>query len=728
MRSCKTFHDDEAVLFDLETRSAADLKAIGGRAYARHPSTRILTLVARIDGVNHCWVPSTLWPGAMPPRIDTVTVPKAYGDPGPVQVYVQPELPQPIVDAVEQDRVFVAHNCMGFDAHVWTQKIHPVPRRWYDTIYAARTAGLPGKLAQIGQRLLGVGKDEGRAILKRVMRDNGKPPPMGYMRPILRYNLCDVLLLKRLFELTAGQDSEDGLLEVHEAINDRGIYFDSELARQIYNLSREAIARATEEIARLTEGTLGKDNIRSIPQVTRWLLGQGVKLPDLRKETVARFLENPEDFADEEDGNAPAVSPVVFSVLRLRQAAMRITGPKLDRAMQAVEADHRLRDLLVYHGAHTGRWTSQRVQVHNLPRGMAKLDVEAILARPLTYEVLQGAIEANRKYDPHATPDDILSTLIRPTLRATPGMVLLIMDYGAVECRGTGWVAGEQRLLVVFWKGGDVYIDMATMIFGKPVTKEDKLERNVGKVTVLGAGYGLSAAKFGMYTANQGIDLAAAGVTPEQCIEKFRDAYPCIAGFPAVAIDGKVLRRNGLWHHLNDAALEAILDRKVIDSHHCRFGYDGGCLVIQLPSGRELVYRQARVEDRVPAYCALLGLPGKLKPTVVYHGPRGEAMLYGGKITENVVQAICRDLLADALIRLEAAGLPVLLHVHDEVVCEVPADRAEEALHRMAAIMSTPPAWAEGFPVKVEGFASERYFKSPSKGCAEVKYLNGMKV
>jgi len=363
------------------------------------------------------------------------------------------------------------------------------------------------------------------------------------------------------------------------------------------------------------------------------------------------------------------------------------------------------------------------VQVHNLPKGMAKLDVEGILTSPLTYDVLKDAVAANHKHHPHATPDDILSTLIRPTLRAAPDMRLLIMDYGAVECRGVGWVASEQRLLDVFRADGDVYLDMASMIFGRTVTKEDKLERNVGKVTVLGAGYGLSAAKFGLYTANQGIDLAAAGVTAEQCIERFRAAYPHIAGFPSGEIDSKVMRRNGLWHHLNDAALEAVRDRKVVGSHPCLFGYYGGCLIIRLPSGRELVYRQARVEDRVPAYCAFLGLRGKPRPTVVYNGPRGEAVLYGGKITENVVQAICRDLLADALVRLEEARLPVVLHVHDEAVCEVPADGAEELLHRMAAIMSTPPAWAEGFPVKVEGFACERYVKSPFKGCVEVKYL-----
>jgi DNA polymerase len=727
MRSCKSFHDSEAVLFDMETRSTADLRAVGGRAYARHPSTRVLTLVARVDGVNECWVPSTLWPGALPPKVEGVHVPRAYGDPGPVRVYVQPELPQAVADAARQGRVFVAHNCLSFDARVWAEKVRPVPQRWYDTMYAARAAGLPGKLNEIGERLLGVGKDEGARLLSRVTRDDGKPPPAGYILPILRYNLCDVLLLQRLFDATAGQDSEDDLLEVHEAINDRGVHFDSALARRICDLSRDAIGRAAAEISRLTDGRLHEGNIRSLPQMTRWLFEQGVKLPDLRRETVDRFLDRPEDFAGEE-GAGGAISPVVPAVLRLRQAALRITGPKLERALQSVDADHRLRGLLAYHGAHTGRWTSQRVQVHNLTKGLAKLDVEALLSAPLTYEALEGAVEACHKDDPWATPDDVLSTLIRPTLRAPPGSVLLICDYAAVECRGVAWAAGEQRLLDTFRADGDVYLDMAGMIFGRVVTKADKVERNVGKVTVLGAGYGLSAARFALSAANQGIDLAAAGTTPEQCIEQFRAAYPRIAGFPTGVVDGKVMRGGGLWHRYGDAALAAVQEKKVIEANRCLFGHDGGCLVIQLPSGRELVYRQARVEDRVPAYCALLGLPARAKPTVVYYGPKGEACLYGGKITENVVQAVCRDLLADALLRLEAEGLPVVLHVHDEAVCEVPAARAEEALHRMAAIMSTAPAWAEGFPVKVEGFACERYVKAPFKGCPEVKYLNGARA
>lgn len=727
MRSCKSFHDQEAVLFDLETRSACNLKTAGGRAYARHPSTRVLTLVVRIDGVNHCWVPSTLWPGGMPPVISSLSVPKEYGDPGPVQIYVQPELPQPVVDAIEQDRVFVAHNCLGFDAFVWSEKIRPVPRRWYDTLYAARVAGLPGNLDLIGERLMGIGKDEGGQLLGRVMHENGKPLPPGYIVPILRYNLCDVLMLQRLFDATAGQDSEDELLEVHESINDRGIYFDSALARRIFDLSREAIQRSVEEITRLTGGKLHGENIRSIPQVTDWLVEQGVRLPNLRKETVACFLDSPEDFAPEE-GVSGGISPAVLSVLRLRQAALRITGPKLERALEAVDADHRLRDLLVYHGSHTGRWTSHKVQVHNLTKGLAKLDIESLLARPLTYEAITSAIESNRKHYPHVTPDDVLSTLIRPTLRAAPGSILLICDYAAVECRGVAWVAGEQRLLDTFWADGDVYLDMASMIFGRTITKKDTTERNIGKVTVLGAGYSLSAAKFALYAANQGIDLAAAGVSPEQCIEQFRASYPRIAGHQVGVLDGKVMRRDGLWQHYHDAALEAVVKQTVIASNRCYFGFDAGCLVIQLPSGRELVYRQARVEERVPAYCALLGLPPRPKPTVIYNGPKGEASLYGGKISENVVQAICRDLLADAMLRLEAAGLPIVLHVHDEVVCEVLSSKAEETLQQMGKIMSTPPAWAAGFPVKVEGYACERYVKVPFKGSPEVKYLNGQKV
>ena len=141
----------------------------------------------------------------------------------------------------------------------------------------------------------------------------------------------------------------------------------------------------------------------------------------------------------------------------------------------------------------------------------------------------------------------------------------------------------------------------------------------------------------------------------------------------------------------------------------------GKDLVVTLPSGRDLYYRRCRIESRVPRFAARSGAHLKARPTLVYHGPRGETELFGGKITENLVQAICRDLLCCTLIRCEQEGLPVVLHVHDEVVVQVKAARAEEALHRLVAIMVRPPGWAVDFPILVEGFASPRYTKSPFK-------------
>jgi DNA polymerase len=287
-------------------------------------------------------------------------------------------------------------------------------------------------------------------------------------------------------------------------------------------------------------------------------------------------------------------------------------------------------------------------------------------------------------------------------------------------------VAGEVKLLDQFAARGDVYCGMASRIFGRPVSKADAEARKVGKVTCLGAGYGMSASKFGLYCAGQGIDLSRAGTSAEACIEAFRAEYPRIAGEPSGSAGGKVMRRGGVWDQYNAAAMRAVLERAGASAGRCTFTRDGENLVVTLPSGRPLIYRDCRVEERVPGYVRLLGLSERLKPTLVYNGPRGEATLFGGKITENLVQAICRDLLCCAMLRCERAGLRVVGHVHDELLVEAPCEHAEEALRRLAALMSIPPPWAAGFPVVVEGFASPRYTKRPFRGWPRVEATNGV--
>jgi DNA polymerase len=251
------------------------------------------------------------------------------------------------------------------------------------------------------------------------------------------------------------------------------------------------------------------------------------------------------------------------------------------------------------------------------------------------------------------------------------------------------------------------------------------MERGVGKVTCLGAGYGMGAPTFALYCAGQGIDLAVADTSADACIEAFRAAYPAIAGHPAGVLDGRVFRKRGIWHDYTAAALRAVLERTSVPAGRCVFTRAGDDLVATLPSKREMYYRRCRVESRVPGYAGRLGLPPRPRPTLVYDGPRGESVLFGGKITENLVQAICRDLLCCALLRCEREGLPVVFHVHDEVILEVPRPRAEEALHRLVEIMVSPPKWAADFPIVAEGFASPRYTKGPFGGWPRYESSSG---
>jgi site-specific DNA-adenine methylase len=248
----------------------------------------------------------------------------------------------------------------------------------------------------------------------------------------------------------------------------------------------------------------------------------------------------------------------------------------------------------------------------------------------------------------------------------------------------------------------------------------------LGKIAVLGCGFGLGADKFAAICEREGVDLAAAGVTAEQVIEAYRNAYPKIAG--CLGTYGRI---GGLWKDVENAA-KAAINRRAGAAGRCLFSLVGNALVVTLPSGRRLYYRNARLELRPTSW-------GEKRPSVVYDAPEalhekrkkgiggyGHAeSTYGGKLVENLVQATCRDLLAEALIRCERAGLPVVLHAHDEIVAEVPIASAAAGLRQLLALMSSPPKWAEGFPITVEGYLSLRYAKSPLPHCEIVKASNG---
>lgn len=668
---------DRSVLFDLETWSAVDLKIVGSRIYTGHPTTKILVLAFCVDEVFHVFIPATVCAGTVP--IEPIQPEKCYGV-CELRVHHANEIPQVMRDLMrDETRTWVAHNA-NFDAPIFARLIGQPAGGFGDSLPLARRAGLPGKLHEIGHRLLGVGKDSSKSVLNSFIKAPDKPHPPGKVALLARYCVSDVAILRRLWATVRDIDSEPGVLKVDAEINARGVYFDSDVAAQIVAVASVVVGRAVEEIHRITHGVVGLTQLRSPVFLKEWFGAQGAKLPNVRAETLDNFLEDP----------VGDVSTTALRVMELKSSATKITAGKLTRALQCVGTDGRLRDLLVDYGAHTGRWTSRLVQVHNLPRGHSKVDVDALLSQPLTYERVLA--EAERI---GATCSEVLSTLIRPTLCAPSGSSLAVADFSAIECRGVAWLSGCQRLLDVFRRGDCPYKTMASKIFGVPISEVSKDQRQVGKVVVLGSGYGLSAAKFAAYAANFGIDLDSAGVTPDECIGSFRESFPEIPQ---------------LWRDYDRACKLSVETGQTTYAGGCYFAMQAGCLLIELPSGRTLVYRRARIEDRLPLWSKWVKDAVPI-PSIVYNGHRGEAVLYGGKIAENTTQAVCRDLLASRLVTYAHPSSFPVLHVHDEIVVECPDALARSVTVHLAEHMSTAPEWAAGFPIEVKATFGRRYSK-----------------
>jgi len=682
---------------DVESRSAIDLPARGIDAYLADASTVPVSIVALTAEACHVWVNSSLYDGQTRMPLGELDIPDRYGDVPPVRIYFTPGPPRVLADlAASHD--WVGHNAAGFDEPFCKAKLSLHPR-WIDTLPLAKQAGLPGKLDDIGHALLGVGKHEGGKILRRFY-DASKPAPFHLLWPLVGYNVCDCLITRALYRDVESfvPDQERRLIALHQTVNRRGVGFDESLHARLLDVAHHAREHAGEQIEDLTAGRLKRTDLRSVPKMKAWLAENGFRVENMRRETVNRLLGEPDLFfeGDEETGvTLEAVMPVVPRVLRLRTAATRNTGAKLDRMRGRAGGDGRLRDLLVYYGAHTGRFSSRVVQLHNMYRGVPKCDVKGLLAglgddTPRNYALLRDEA-ARLRLIPGlgwVAVDDVIATLLRYVLVPTPGRWFGIVDYAAIEARCLAWMAGEESLLDAYRRDRDVYCDFGAKLFGRPITKTDESQRQVSKVVVLGAGYGMSGEKMAIYCANNGVDLHAAGVTAEQCIQTYRQTYPRIPE---------------LWYAMADAVKDAVREPgAVTEAGRCAYQMWEGHLICQLPSGRELVYRNARLEDVLMRW-------GETRPAVVYDHPHGfRKSLWHGLLVENADQGTCRDLLVAAMLEIDRPGCEVVLHVHDEVVCEL--DEPGK-LAVMEAAMRKGQPWSDGFPVGVEGYASRRYGK-----------------
>lgn len=606
----------------------------------------------------------------------------AMGDDA-VEVHDGPDLPKELISYLKDDRVTIAaHNAVFERLCLRAYGYDLPPERFLCTAVQAASNGLPLSLADVSKALkLGDDKAkmaEGKALIRyfcvpcKPTRANGyrtrnaRDHNLTGWEKFREYCARDVEAEREAYLLTVPLgEYEREVYAVDQHINDRGVLVDTELAAAAIDVNERYTSALVEEVKDIT----GLDNPNSPAQLKKWL---GAKLKTEVTTIAAESLEGLE--GDEE------VSGVVEARKKLSKSSVK----KYSTMLSCKGGDGRARGLLQFCGAgRTGRWAGRLVQVQNLPRNhMDNLDLPRELVRRRALAPL------NLLYDNVA---DVLSQLVRTAFIAPPGKVLAVADYSAIEARVTAWLAGEEWRMEVFRTHGKIYEASAAMMFGVPiesVTKGSDL-RQKGKVAELALGYQGSV---GALVQMGGADMGLTKPEMENIVARWRKANPNIVGF---------------WEGVEDAAKRAIATGRGVRFNRFYFRKsDNGTLHIGLPSDRVLRYREAK-----------LGQNRFGGDSIIYMGMDqtkkiwGRQETYGGKLTENIVQAVSRDLLAHALVLLHRAGVRTVMHIHDETVNEVDALRADDELARVCRLMEQAPSWAEGLPLRADGFTTAYYKK-----------------
>ncbi len=647
------------VYFDFETRSCIDLKKFGAAVYSRDESTEIMSCVFRHeDGTQIIWTPNCPYELPMCNRSSV--------------------LPATVRGWIADGCHFVAHNCEMFDAMIWQEKIPGELPIFRDTLHTARLAGLPGKLDDLLFAILGKHKGDSSAMkVLTASRYVGTPPkPMAVKgnktlwQKLIKYNIADVEDLEVLHNtMSAMNEDIPGLIELHWEINRRGLLIDTNFTRDIIEAFKKIGDLAAKRVRAVaptlcTDPKTGKEIpiesvLRSPARIKKYLASIGIELPgdSLNKKNVEEWLIRNTKHKRYNDASV---------ILIGRQAVCRAAIGKMARVLQDVDPrTSRMYRWANYHGAGTGRFSGRGIQPHNFSRNKVK-----------TFPTTRPDVRAIRDAD-------LLSGLTRSIIRPSPGKKFYIGDYSQIEARNLACLAGCHQMLDVFRSGEDLYCTMASSVYGRPITKEDETERQVGKVVILGCGYQMSANKFGEFCLNARVNLEAAGVTAEYCVSAFRETFWQIPK---------------LWYEFQKSALAAFEDYKTYTVGRCQiYMEDSKWFIIQLPSGRKLRYYKPRV------------MLGEYGPQLEYWSYRGfYKTLYGGMEVENVVQACSRDILCDGMVRSSHIADPVI-HVHDEVAFE----SARDVKHDLEEVLNTSPTWLPDVPLKIEVFKSDVYSKSP---------------
>lgn len=674
------------VLLDFESRSRADLSAVGGRNYWAHPSTEALCCVL----------------------YDT--------DGGAVEVWQRGD-PPPLL--VRPDTVLGAHNMTGFDrfglARLGWRGLDKGPPH-IDTSELARSAGLPGKLDALAFRWLGMRKDKASSRftvgLSTCRRPSGKRNPNAIsaldwgtytpaqkralgvqpeitadvMARVVPYCAGDVEVLAHGWPLLASWlDVEPDVVRVDRAVNDRGIRFDSALARRLLECDAQNADVVMSDVARELGAGWTAARVREVVgSPAKFCAESGA--PNAQKETIEEMLL----------GGLPWLRLGVSQRLaRARQALASIARGKLEAGLARVSPDGRLRDNHRIYGAHTWRWSGLGMQLQNMPRPEKRFELwgDAEIC------ALADHVMAGRNADAGE-----IDLLLRACFVADDGYEFIVCDFSGVEARDLWWRSGDQPALDALARGISNYKLMAATIYGcSPEMEKGDPRYSIGKQTELACQYGMGHVKFGRTARKNGCDLEATGIDAKVVVDAWRGQHPAIVRFWglleqafALAAQGETTEANGFTFAPSD---------------------DGKDVAIWMPSGHPIVY---------PNVHLAAGKWGR--PQISYEGTKdaraldenGERVgdplpkrehVYGGLLAENVISSDCRDLMARALVRAEDDGLLPCLDVHDEIVGQVPAGCVREGYEHLRTIMLDLPEYAEGFPVGAAGHTGKRYRK-----------------
>ena len=659
---------------DLETYSSVDLAECGVYKYAESEDFKILLFGYAFDddevNVLEHLTPETMenigiFKALMDPRITKVAHNAAF-ERTCLSVYFK-RLPQ----SIQQQYQNPEDEPLDFLP----------PEQWKDTMIMAAELGYPNSLAQLGDAL-GLPEDKKKmATGKRLIqyfckpckptisnhgrtRNTDKDAPDKWAT-FVDYNRQDVVTERFIFDelnrICPVLDQEWQNWHVDQHINDRGIGIDADLVGKILHEHEVLTAQLQKEAQDLTQLA----NPNSLAQLKGWIERQeGHSIESLNKTAVAELLKQD-------------ITPETRRALEIRQELGKTSVKKYDSFNRSAGKDNRVRGCFQFYGGRTGRFAGRLIQPQNFPRNtFDDFDGARALVKEEEWTIVQLL---------YGSLNDVFSTLIRTAIVPKEGYTFVVADYSAIEARVTAWLTRETWRQEAFKEGKDIYCASASQMFGVPVVKHGQNGhlRQKGKIAELALGYG------GGVNALKAMGGEAMGLTEEEMtdiVQKWRKASPHIKAF---------------WSKLDEAVRYAIQGIPVQMDRNMAVYKNGDVLFIRLPNGRSIAYVKPVILNNEISY---MGLNQTTRQWT-------RITTWGGKLTENVVQSIARDCLCDTLATLEAENFRPVMHVHDEVICEVPKDEAATRLARLTEIMGTPPAWAPDIVLTADGFQSDYYKK-----------------